>query len=99
MKIFHGTTRAKYRKMLNEGVLWGIRPGDATRSTFFAFNQEEAQKWGDFVLSAELDISEEDKGDAWEVEITNAIPIHTVTVVHDPGPSKLFSEGTEKNNG
>ncbi len=43
MKFYHGTTKEKWKKIQEEGVLWGIRNAPS-RCTYLAVREEDAYK-------------------------------------------------------
>lgn len=55
MRLFHGTSKETYDKIMDEGILWGKRNAPS-RCTYFALDRNEAEKYGDVVLEVEYDV-------------------------------------------
>lgn len=91
MKFYHGTTFEKWRKIQEEGVLFGIREmvdknGNPSavykpqRCTYLATTTEEAKCYGDIILEVEYDPNTHPKlnnytVDSWQIRVYEPIPL------------------------
>lgn len=60
MIFYHGTTKENWKKIQEEGVLWGYRVHDGVptlsyRYTYLSPEIEVAEKYGDILLEVEYD--------------------------------------------
>jgi len=77
MRLYHGTTKDRAKKILKEGLIRGKNGGD-TVYIYAAETKEEAQKWGDAVLEINADGLDTrcfpDENPVWQVLIKGDVP-------------------------
>ena len=77
MLMYHGTSRENYKKIMEEGVLWGVRNAPS-RCTYLTTDFDEAWSYGDYVIAIDYDPStgvNNYKEGAWQVREYEPIPI------------------------
>ena len=87
MTFYHGTTEEAYEKIVNEGILYGIRGifqgREMDRCTYLAVNVEEAKQYGPVLLQVEYDPFVNNKYNnyeegCWQVRVYEPIPLQNI---------------------
>lgn len=78
MIFYHGTKEYCFKKILEEGVLWGYRGKRFKRVTFLTTSKPEAQAYGDVLLEVEYTPSEKEWDGTTHVLVTEPIPLSNV---------------------
>lgn len=76
---YHGTSEDNWRKIQEEGVLWGIR--DGSRCTYLADRMEEAYCYGRIVLLIEYNpgwLTDNYVAECWQIRVYDPIPISNI---------------------
>lgn len=95
MIFYHGTTQENWDKIQKEGVLFGRRYitdaegnpiKEVGRCTYLAIDIEEAQCYGNVILSVEYNPLKNKKANnyidgCWQVRVYEPIPIDNIKVV------------------
>ena len=87
MKLYHGTSVARWEQIKEEGVLWGkreIQGFTPSRCTYFAVSKEEAKQYGEVVLEADYEPGSEIDNytpGCWQVRVYGAIPLSKIRQV------------------
>ena len=55
MIFYHGTTESSWKKIQEEGILFGIRKFAKSRCTYLTTDINEAKQYGDIILQIEYD--------------------------------------------
>lgn len=58
MIFYHGTTKENWKRIQDEGVLFGIRKFAKNRATYLATDIDEAKQYGEILLQVEYNPSE-----------------------------------------
>lgn len=91
MKFYHGTSEENWKRIQEEGILYGrryITDGDGgashevSRCTYLATDFEEAKCYGEVVLEVEFDPSESKHNNycegCWQVRVYEPIPLSNI---------------------
>lgn len=83
MKFYHGTSEENWKKIQEEGLLWGRRGRYMCRCTYLAVDKEEAQNYGPVILEVEynpyIHFTENNYcDDCWQVRVYEPIYIQNI---------------------
>lgn len=83
MIFYHGTTDENWKRIQEEGVLFGVREFAKSRATYLTNDIDEAKQYGEILLQVEydpLDHSEMNNytEDCWQCRVYEPIPIDVV---------------------
>ena len=87
MTFYHGTTEEAYKKIVNEGILYGVRGifqgHEIDRCTYLAVDIEEAKQYGDVLLQVEYDPFVNNKYNnykegCWQFRVYEPIPLQNI---------------------
>lgn len=80
MKFYHGTSLSVWRKIQEEGVLWGKR-NTPSRCTYLALNYDDAKKFGEVVLEVDYEpktLVDNYVDGCWQVRVYDPLPINQI---------------------
>jgi hypothetical protein len=80
---YHGTTNDALKKILQEGVLFGVR-NTPSRCTYLAAELSNAKQYGDIILQVKYNPSGGDNNycdDCWQMRVYEPIPIKNITIL------------------
>ena len=95
MVFYHGTTEDNWKKIQNEGVLWGRRGiiqddgsiKEVDRCTYLAIEKEEAKEYGDILLQVEYNpfksIHNNYKEGSWQIRVYEPISITNISKLEE----------------
>jgi len=98
MIVYHATTKAAWKEIQAEGVLWGRKNQDngfgvmMSRVTYLAFDKQNARYgnkdgsggWAEPEVLLEVEIPEGSyPGDDWQIRYYEPIPINSVKVLEE----------------
>ena len=91
MKFYHGTSKENWKKIQDEGVIWGRRFAEGkeiSRCTYLAVDIDEAMRYGDVVLEVDYNPEANPRENnyiegCWQVRVYEPIRIENVTRVQD----------------
>lgn len=84
MKFYHGTSEDNWKRIQEEGVLWGERGYGVSRCTYLAIDEKEASNYGSILLEIEYDPFENPEENnycenCWQVRVYEPIPIENIS--------------------
>ena len=93
MKFYHGTSKENWKKIQEEGCLWGRRyvlNSDGTvdhevdRCTYLAVDEQEARCYGEVVLEVDYDPASSKHNNycdgCWQVRVYEPIPLNRISL-------------------
>ena len=86
MKFYHGTSKENWKRIQEEGILFGIRDKCPSRCTYLTPILEESKSYGEVILEVEYNPYDNPKmnnyvEDCWQVRVYEPIPISNIKLL------------------
>lgn len=84
MIFYHGTTEEDWKKIQEEGILFGVRKFAKSRCTYLATDLDEARQYGEVLLQVEYNPLEHPDmnnyvDDCWQCRVYEPIALISIT--------------------
>lgn len=83
MIFYHGTTKENWKRIQDEGVLFGIRKSAKSRATYLTTDIDEAKQYGEILLQVKYDPAKRSEMNnytegCWQCRVYEPIPINAI---------------------